>query len=674
MIQTDNSDTLEGNAPIQNFTVELNSTMFDMLTTKVYTDVIAAPIRELSTNAVDACIQANLPIKFHTHLPTLLESHFSVRDYGLGLSNEDVLGLYSTLGASTKRNSNELNGTFGIGRTSCLAYAEAFTVTSFFNGVKIAYLVTTNMGIPSMIPLGETPTDEENGLLVSFEVQRKDADTFTEKAREIYKYFDVRPTTNVELSIKEPIKTIEGKDWYLEEMKRYSYNNHTKVIMGGVVYDVSRNIVEVSNTLLNSPLRFEVPLGAVSITPGRESLNMDEKTIAYLVKRFKDVRVDATSALIKTLDKYKTPWEKACGFNEAYSASPSGLIDATAYKNLPKSISNTQEGLRLNPTKDSRFNVKLYERDRVTGKPLEGQTPRVTKKVHFLIADQRVHIKDAVASYRASLGAEVAVITIQMDKYDKSLKEEQIASMKFLLKDFGSPTYELVSTWAPLLSKTTVKGQVITAKDFTPLVFSVTNTSATAYRGSLLSQYKGISKFYYVEMSGHEVLNLPIAKLSAYLRFEKLYNEQHTKTFRVVGVPKGGMKNIAKDSRFEPIENMKELHGQVKFYDKQESGLYNETFRRLRESLLKKFIDGCPKDLKQTFEALEIFSNEHPYRTYDVCTWGINELIKCEVIKPKCKLTMEEIHKKYVLLKVLLTGYGSVTVAQLLHYINLEGK
>jgi len=113
MIIETNNDAVTGNVTMQNFSIEMNATMFNMLSKNVYTDIIAAPIRELSTNAIDACIAANKKPKFDVHLPTMLEPTFSVRDYGNGLSEADLLGLYSTFGASTKRESNEFNGVFG---------------------------------------------------------------------------------------------------------------------------------------------------------------------------------------------------------------------------------------------------------------------------------------------------------------------------------------------------------------------------------------------------------------------------------------------------------------------------------------------------------------------------------------------------------------------------------
>lgn len=112
MIQPSIQSNISG-VEAQSFTIEANESMFALLTSRVYNDTISAPIREWSTNAVDACLAAGIPAKFDVHLPTFEEPTFSVRDYGEGLPIDDIVGLFCTFGASTKRGSNRYNGTFG---------------------------------------------------------------------------------------------------------------------------------------------------------------------------------------------------------------------------------------------------------------------------------------------------------------------------------------------------------------------------------------------------------------------------------------------------------------------------------------------------------------------------------------------------------------------------------
>lgn len=86
-------------------------------------------IRELSCNAKDAHVDAGKgDVPFEIHLPNDLEPWFAVTDFGIGLSHEDVTGLYRTYFDSTKTKSNDVTGQFGIGSKSPFAYVDQFTV------------------------------------------------------------------------------------------------------------------------------------------------------------------------------------------------------------------------------------------------------------------------------------------------------------------------------------------------------------------------------------------------------------------------------------------------------------------------------------------------------------------------------------------------------------------
>ena len=164
------------------FTLEANAHVFKLLTTNVYNNIILAGIRELSTNAIDACIEADLPASFEVHLPVATDPTFFVRDYGPGLSEDTIISLYTTMGASSKRNSNSFNGQFGIGKLAPLAYASSFTIESFVESKHFSYLITIKDGIPVYLKLGESPSQETTGLKISYAVQAHDINTFIKEA------------------------------------------------------------------------------------------------------------------------------------------------------------------------------------------------------------------------------------------------------------------------------------------------------------------------------------------------------------------------------------------------------------------------------------------------------------------------------------------------------------
>lgn len=304
------------------FSIEMNASMFSMLTKNVYNNVILAPIREWSTNAIDACISAGITPHFDVQLPTASDPTFAVRDYGTGLPEQDLIGLFTVLGASTKRNSNEYNGTFGIGRLSALAYSTSFTVESYYQGTHYAYLISIKDGKPVYLKLSETPSSSPNGLRLSLAVQAHDINTFIKEATYLYQFFDVKPTTNIPLVYPEIL--LEGETWAIT-----SGSFSARLVMGNVPYAVSAYGLP-SGTYLKAPI------GSVSITPGRESLTMDAKTEKFLSQLMDTARADMNATINAQLQAKTDLWEawetvkqarNMYNFKYDYSSMPTFFTD-----------------------------------------------------------------------------------------------------------------------------------------------------------------------------------------------------------------------------------------------------------------------------------------------------------------------------------------------------------
>ena len=306
---------LSDNIETTKFRLEANAHVFQMLTTKVYNDIILAPIRELSTNAVDATIEAGSDRTFDVHLPIQDEPYFSVRDFGPGLPESDILGLFSSFGSSTKRDSNAYNGAFGIGRMSGLAYASSFTVDSYHNGTHYTYLITLQDGIPVNAKLGEAPTIQPNGLKLTLPVKLQDINNFYNRAANLYKYFDLKPTLNIELDISTPLASQLCDNWYF-----HSEGSGSFVLMANVRYVIDTKHFKTHDF---SRLILKMPTGSVSITPGRESLSYDDKTIAAIQAAYDNVLSTSLSHAQDYINEQTTPYQQLLIFSEMVSSLPS---------------------------------------------------------------------------------------------------------------------------------------------------------------------------------------------------------------------------------------------------------------------------------------------------------------------------------------------------------------
>ena len=168
MIIEENKDTAVSNmtGEANSFTIKQTAFMAELLSKKLYSNPTLAVIRELISNAIDVS-GCNIDIQ----APSFLEPTFIVRDYGTGLSREDVMTLYTTYGESTKRDTNSVIGGFGVGSKSPFALTDTFTVTSRYKGERTDYVCYKDKGFPRIREVCSAHTDEPDGLEVRVPIE-----------------------------------------------------------------------------------------------------------------------------------------------------------------------------------------------------------------------------------------------------------------------------------------------------------------------------------------------------------------------------------------------------------------------------------------------------------------------------------------------------------------------
>lgn len=256
--------------------IAMTAEMMDLLSSGIYTDKITAVIRETSCNATDGNRAKGHSEPIRVHLPTTFQPYYSVRDTGIGLSHDDIMNLYMTYGASRKRDTNELIGGFGIGSKSPFAYTDAFTVTSWFHGVRTMYSIYKSKGIPQCTVMNSVATTEPNGIEVKVPVRGDDVRAFRDKAEEVYKGFDTKPIVNVEINM-----TLGVVDTFPDYFTTRSYGvGKVFAKVGDVIYGVDHESVDKFHSVVGSNhnhyLLFNI--GDVDIAGSREKLSMTETT------------------------------------------------------------------------------------------------------------------------------------------------------------------------------------------------------------------------------------------------------------------------------------------------------------------------------------------------------------------------------------------------------------
>lgn len=259
--------------------------LMKILRDTLYSNKVLAVLREYSSNAWDAHVEAGCPDKpIKVVLPTSLDASLRIRDYGLGMSEDDVYEVYTQYGASTKRTSDSVVGFIGIGSKSAFAYSDSFTITSWHSGTKsiyVAVLDETNEGI--VTKLHEEPCDpEETGVEIKVPVNPKDVGSFCEEAKCLYPFF--RPTPEINLDIQPPDEDrilFAGKHGTVWRPRGRSTWH---VGMGCLAYPLDEYQAQVSLTpQLSGVLHCDI--GDVSVSASRESLEYSKDTVAGIKRK-----------------------------------------------------------------------------------------------------------------------------------------------------------------------------------------------------------------------------------------------------------------------------------------------------------------------------------------------------------------------------------------------------
>lgn len=154
--------------------IDVNSTtvLMDALG-KLYSRPAQAVLREYLSNAVDAHVAkgGELP-PIEIKLPLGERESIIIRDYGNGISEEGFDKVLRHYGASTKRDSNNQIGGFGLGAKAGFALGDEFFITSYQNGLRLKARVfkTKGTGKGFLEIVEREATSEPDGVLVEVHV------------------------------------------------------------------------------------------------------------------------------------------------------------------------------------------------------------------------------------------------------------------------------------------------------------------------------------------------------------------------------------------------------------------------------------------------------------------------------------------------------------------------
>ncbi len=324
--------------------------------TDLYSDPQLAVIREYSTNAYDAQIEAGVQRPIEVYLPTSLSSYLRIKDYGVGMDTDTIERVYSKYGASTKRETNDQVGMLGLGCKSALTYTHQFSIRSVKDG-RCSLVSVSRDERGSTMTVDESATDEANGTEIIIPVER--GHSFPEKAANFFKYW--KPgTVLVDGAEPEKVEGLEVSDKLLvidnSNAGYYDRDRKNYVVMGNVPYPVEADELHTGLSY-GYTLVATVDIGSVNFTPSREALMYTAKTRETLKNIAGDLSAAIAQAIQTEVDKAGTKLDAIKALRSWRNVLPQNAQPAAGaytYKgdNIPASyaVDDKHEGILTSPT------------------------------------------------------------------------------------------------------------------------------------------------------------------------------------------------------------------------------------------------------------------------------------------------------------------------------------
>lgn len=313
--------SIEGTTTGKEMGLSANSSaiVFQMFINNNYSNPIGSICREIASNCFDSHIEAkvNLPVLIKKTFDAETNQHFiSFVDFGVGLSPERMDSIYGVLFESTKNDSNEQIGGFGIGSKSPMAYKRktgigskeydnSFYVTTVFEGTKYYYLVYEGDRCPIINPIFNEPCSDGNGTEVSIRVLPNDISKFeNELFRQLYYFENIvfegfeeygKPTNKYQI-VKAKNFIFRGTD----------YSSQIHVCLGKVAYPIDYTVVDVENSDYNYPIALKFEIGELNVTRSREQLDYSEETINAIKAKIVEAKAEMREILEKQLGDVRT--------------------------------------------------------------------------------------------------------------------------------------------------------------------------------------------------------------------------------------------------------------------------------------------------------------------------------------------------------------------------------
>lgn len=289
---------------IKKFKTGIDPKNLEFITTLLSSNLYSHPeqsfIREIVSNAWDSHVEAkntDTPVIIRLKKNSYSDYSITIRDYGVGLSPERFETIFCNIGSSTKRDSNDYIGAFGIGRFSALSCSNSVYITSYYNGTEYHYIMVKSGNCITTNLVLEKPTEEKNGVEITIRGVH-----ILDKYIEALDYIVFFPNIYIDSAFHNSINTTKIKRFTNFAAANISIRH--KLLLGNVLYPLDKTILsnetrEFIDNINNTGIVVSFNVGELDITPNRESIIYTSSTI----KKIEDRIIQAKREIEGLIDK-----------------------------------------------------------------------------------------------------------------------------------------------------------------------------------------------------------------------------------------------------------------------------------------------------------------------------------------------------------------------------------
>jgi hypothetical protein len=394
------------------FSIGDPSVIIEILRNKLYSDKVTVVVQEYLSNARDSMRQAkNETTKILVTLPTRKNPTLVIRDFGTGLSPEQVRNVFVQFGRSTKRENDQQTGGFGLGAKAAWAYTSAYLIISYFNGQETHYVAHIgDKSTGTLQVVHEGPTKSPNGVEIQIGVNESAQATDLVRFHDAYFkttafWGDERP------ELKNPQDAITGSDlWKLwnraenpaiktKSVQGIIHDNHFshygvfQMVVDGIIYpmpkhdEVTNAVAPYQKMLESRKLNIYLFAGNadVEVSASREALQVGPKTLSGITKIANAGLKELTQYLTDTVNSIKTLKEAAVVGRRLFSfVQPAHLNHVRVIQNVYVDF----EGQKLNGSEFVGYYINGVSR----------KHPKIVESEPRIVADLFIYLDNEVSN------------------------------------------------------------------------------------------------------------------------------------------------------------------------------------------------------------------------------------------------------------------------------------